>query len=156
MKISLILISLLISIQSVSVQASDIIDVKQLSPALNWKQARTECTNLGDTWDLPTVEQALSDEFESKLVNPLKVRDLKSQRIKTYFLVWVKSDQEELNQQLVEVSQALKIDYETATVDEVVEMIEFAIEQHPSLLKVIPSEVLDEQTQLDRERMWKY
>ena len=54
------------------------------------------------------------------------------------------------------IKEPLKIDYETATVDEVVEMIEFAIEQHPSLLKVIPSEVLDEQAKLDRERMWKY
>ena len=54
------------------------------------------------------------------------------------------------------IKEPLKIDYETATVDEVVEMIEFAIEQHPSLLKVIPSEVLEEQSKLDRERMWKY
>ena len=54
------------------------------------------------------------------------------------------------------IKEPLTIDYETATVDEVVEMIEFAIEQHPSLLKVIPSEVLDEQAKLDRERMWKY
>ena len=42
------------------------------------------------------------------------------------------------------------------TVDEVVEMIEFAIEQHPSLLKVIPAEELDEKAKLDNERMWKY
>jgi hypothetical protein len=54
------------------------------------------------------------------------------------------------------IKEPLKIDYETATVDEVVEMIEFAIEQHSSLLKVIPSEVLDEQAKLDRDRMWKY
>ena len=54
------------------------------------------------------------------------------------------------------IKEPLKIDYETATVDEVVEMIEFAIEQHPSLLKVIPAEVLEEEAKLDRERMWKY
>ena len=54
------------------------------------------------------------------------------------------------------IKEPLKIDYETATVDEVVEMIEFAIEQHPSLLKVIPAEELDEKAKLDRERMWKY
>ena len=54
------------------------------------------------------------------------------------------------------IKEPLKIDYENATVDEVVEMIEFAIEQHPSLLKVIPAEELDEKAKLDRERMWKY
>ena len=54
------------------------------------------------------------------------------------------------------IKEPLKIDYENATVDEVVEMIEYAIEQHPSLLKVIPAEVLDENTKLDKERTWRY
>ena len=34
--------------------------------------------------------------------------------------------------------------------------IEFAIEQHPSLLKVIPVEVLQEQEELDKKRKWEY
>ncbi len=54
------------------------------------------------------------------------------------------------------IKEPLKIDYDNATVDEVVEMIEYAIEQHPSFLKVIPSEILDEQAKLDKDRMWKY
>ena len=54
------------------------------------------------------------------------------------------------------IKEPLKIDYENATVDEVVEMIEFAIEQHPSLLKVIPVELLQEQVELDSKRKWKY
>ena len=54
------------------------------------------------------------------------------------------------------IKEPLKIDYENATVDEVVEMIEFAIEQHPSLLKVIPAEELDEKEKLDKERIWRY
>jgi 1-acyl-sn-glycerol-3-phosphate acyltransferase len=54
------------------------------------------------------------------------------------------------------IKEPLKIDYENATVDEVVEMIEFAIEQHPSLLKVIPAEELDEKEKLDIERIWRY
>ncbi len=45
------------------------------------------------------------------------------------------------------IKEPLKIDYETATVDEVVEMIEFAIEQHPSLLKVIPETFSNSGTQ---------
>ena len=58
--------------------------------------------------------------------------------------------------QSIIIKKPLKIDYETATVDEVVEMIEFAIEQHPSLLKVIPAEELEEKSKLDNERMWRY
>jgi 1-acyl-sn-glycerol-3-phosphate acyltransferase len=54
------------------------------------------------------------------------------------------------------IKEPLKIDYENATVDEVVEMIEFAIEQHPSLLKVIPAEEIDEKEKLDKERIWRY
>ena len=54
------------------------------------------------------------------------------------------------------IKEPLKIDYENATVDEVVEMIEFAIEQHPSLLKVIPAEELDEKEKLYKERIWRY
>jgi hypothetical protein len=54
------------------------------------------------------------------------------------------------------IKEPLQIDYETATIDEVVEMIEFAIEQHASLLKVLPAEELEEKAKLDKERMWRY
>jgi 1-acyl-sn-glycerol-3-phosphate acyltransferase len=54
------------------------------------------------------------------------------------------------------IKEPLLIDYETTSVDELVEMIEFAIEQHPSLLKVLPSEELEERANLDKERMWRY
>jgi hypothetical protein len=54
------------------------------------------------------------------------------------------------------IKEPLQIDYETTSVDELVEMIEFAIEQHPSLLKVIPAEELDEKEKLDKERIWRY
>jgi hypothetical protein len=54
------------------------------------------------------------------------------------------------------IKEPLQIDYETTSVDELVEMIEFAIEQHPSLLKVLPAEELEEKANLDKERMWRY
>jgi 1-acyl-sn-glycerol-3-phosphate acyltransferase len=54
------------------------------------------------------------------------------------------------------IKEPLKIDYENDTVEEVVEKIEYAIEQHPSFLKVIPTEVLDEEAKLNKERLWKY
>ena len=58
--------------------------------------------------------------------------------------------------QTMEIKKPLEIDYDSITVDELVEKIEYAIEQHPSLLKVIPAEILDEQAKLDKERQWRY
>lgn len=54
------------------------------------------------------------------------------------------------------IKEPLEIDYDNETIEEIVEKIEFAIEQHPSLLKVIPVEVLEEQKELDKKRMWEY
>jgi len=54
------------------------------------------------------------------------------------------------------IKEPLEIDYDNETIEEIVEKIEFAIEQHASLLKVIPVEVLDEQIELDKKRMWEY
>lgn len=54
------------------------------------------------------------------------------------------------------IKEPLQIDYDNETVEEIVEKIEFAIEQHASLLKVIPVEVLQEQVELDGKRKWKY
>lgn len=54
------------------------------------------------------------------------------------------------------IKPPLEIDYEKDTVDTVVEKIEYAIEQHPSFLKVIPVEELEEQARLNKDRMWRY
>jgi 1-acyl-sn-glycerol-3-phosphate acyltransferase len=39
------------------------------------------------------------------------------------------------------IKPPLKIDYENDTIDSIVEKIEYAIEQHPSFLKVVPADV---------------
>lgn len=54
------------------------------------------------------------------------------------------------------IKEPLHIDYDNESIEEIVEKIEFAIEQHASLLKVIPVEVLEEQKELDKKRMWEY
>jgi hypothetical protein len=36
----------------------------------------------------------------------------------------------------------MEIDYDAESVDEIIQKLEFAIEQHPSFLKVIPQEEL--------------
>jgi 1-acyl-sn-glycerol-3-phosphate acyltransferase len=54
------------------------------------------------------------------------------------------------------IKEPLEIDYDNESIEQIVEKIEYAIEQHPSLLKVIPVEVLEEQKELDKKRIWEY
>lgn len=50
------------------------------------------------------------------------------------------------------IKEPLKIDYENETIEQIVEKIEYAIEQHPSFLKVIPAEEIEEQERLNKLR----
>jgi 1-acyl-sn-glycerol-3-phosphate acyltransferase len=52
------------------------------------------------------------------------------------------------------IKEPLLIDYENETVEQIVEKIEYAIEQHPSFLKVIPAEEIEEQERLNKLREW--
>ena len=54
------------------------------------------------------------------------------------------------------IKEPLEIDYDNETIDEIVEKVEYAIEQHPSFLKVIPAEELEAQKELDKMRKWEY
>jgi 1-acyl-sn-glycerol-3-phosphate acyltransferase len=54
------------------------------------------------------------------------------------------------------IKEPLVIDYENDSIDEIVEKVEFAIEQHPSFLKVIPAEEIEAQEQMNRLRNWEY
>lgn len=54
------------------------------------------------------------------------------------------------------IKEPLQIDYENDTIDEIVEKVEYAIEQHQSFLKVIPAEEREEQEKLNAERRWTY
>jgi 1-acyl-sn-glycerol-3-phosphate acyltransferase len=58
--------------------------------------------------------------------------------------------------QSFEIKAPLDIDYENDSVDKIVEQLEYAIEQHPSFLKVIPAEELEVQEALNRTRQWEY
>ncbi len=57
--------------------------------------------------------------------------------------------------QSMEIKAPLVIDYENETIDQIVEKIEYAIEQHPSFLKVIPQEELKAQEELNKLRRYK-
>ena len=50
----------------------------------------------------------------------------------------------------------LEIDYENESVDSIVEKLQFAIEQHPTLLKVIPQEEFIKEEELNKKRRWEY
>ena len=54
------------------------------------------------------------------------------------------------------IKEPLDIDYDNDTIDEIVEKVEYAIEQHPSFLKVIPAEIIKEQEELNKTRRWEY
>ncbi len=56
--------------------------------------------------------------------------------------------------QSMEIKAPLEIDYDNETTDEIVKKIEFAIEQHPSFLKVIPEAEIKAQAELDKLREW--
>lgn len=58
--------------------------------------------------------------------------------------------------QTFQIKEPLKIDYENETVEEIVEKLEYAIEQHPSFLKVIPQEELEAMEKLNKTRQWEY
>ncbi|GAB1857215.1 lysophospholipid acyltransferase family protein [Flavobacteriaceae bacterium MHTCC 0001] len=56
--------------------------------------------------------------------------------------------------QSMEIKAPLQIDYDSESTDDIVKKIEFAIEQHPSFLKVIPEAELKAQLELDKLREW--
>jgi len=58
--------------------------------------------------------------------------------------------------QSMEIKQPLDIDYENDSMDQIVEKLEYAIEQHPSFLKVISLKELKKEEELNEQRQWKY
>lgn len=54
------------------------------------------------------------------------------------------------------IKEPLEIDYENDSTDKIVEQLEYAIEQHPSFLKVIPQKEIEAQEELNKLRQWEY
>ncbi|MBP6558051.1 MAG: 1-acyl-sn-glycerol-3-phosphate acyltransferase [Flavobacterium sp.] len=53
------------------------------------------------------------------------------------------------------IKEPLVIDYDNETIEQIVEKVEYAIEQHASFLKVIPAEEIEEQERLNNLRKWQ-
>jgi len=56
--------------------------------------------------------------------------------------------------QSFEIKAPLDIDYDNESTDDIVKRIEYAIEQHPSFLKVIPQKELEALEELNKKREW--
>ena len=54
------------------------------------------------------------------------------------------------------IKPPLEIDYENESVEDIVEKLQFAIEQHPSLLNVIPKSEFVKEEELNKKRKWEY
>ena len=52
------------------------------------------------------------------------------------------------------IKAPLEIDYENDSMEEIIEQLEYAIEQHPSFLKVLSPEEIEEQEALNKQREW--
>lgn len=54
------------------------------------------------------------------------------------------------------IKEPLAIDYENDSIEDIVEKIEYAIEQHPSFLKVVPAEVIESDKKMHKKRRFRY
>ncbi|MTG98973.1 MULTISPECIES: lysophospholipid acyltransferase family protein [Myroides] len=54
------------------------------------------------------------------------------------------------------IKEPLEVDYENDSIEDIVEKIEMAIEQHPSFLKVIPEEFIEAERELNKKRTYDY
>jgi 1-acyl-sn-glycerol-3-phosphate acyltransferase len=54
------------------------------------------------------------------------------------------------------IKPPLEIDYDKESIDDILEKIQYAIEQHPTFLKVIPKEELEAKRKLDVTRQWDF
>ena len=52
------------------------------------------------------------------------------------------------------IKEPLEFDYENDSMEEIIEKLEYAIEQHPSFLKVMSPEEIEEQELLNKQREW--
>ena len=53
------------------------------------------------------------------------------------------------------IKEPLQIDYDNESVEAIIEKLEYAIEQHPSFLKVIPQKELEAYEEQNKERKWR-
>lgn len=105
--LKLIIILVLTHISQIAMAASTF-EIEMAPPAISWIEARSICQEKGFGWDLPKVSDILEAKISEDLFTRVPYKDLKTQKTSYYNLVWVRSDEDELNVQLIENPQALK------------------------------------------------
>lgn len=85
--------------------------------AYSWSEARNLCHDYGSDWDLPSLNDIQRQKIDFPNLNKIFFRNLHLEDFSFYHLIWTKSNQDELNQQFIDVSQALKYDPETREID---------------------------------------
>ena len=58
--------------------------------------------------------------------------------------------------QSMQIKEPLVIDYDNESVDSIIEKLEYALEQHPSFLKVLSQKEIEEQELLDKTRQYDF
>lgn len=58
--------------------------------------------------------------------------------------------------QTFQIKKPLEIDYENDSIEAIVSKLEYAIEQHPSFLKVIPADEIQAMEEMNEQRRWGY
>ena len=150
--------------------------VGSISIERTWRDKGKDINRQVKMSDISNIKKALGDgwviTFPQGTTTPFKpIRRGTGHIIKTYKPVVVpvvidgfrrSFDRKGLNVkkkgilQSMEIKAPLEIDYENESVDSIVEKLEYAIEQHPSFLKVIPAEEIKTQEELNKERKWRY
>lgn len=95
------------------------LQTQSLENASDWSQARSMCTSLGNDWDLPTVSDIIDSYDSFGIYNNYMQKNLQSQNLVQTNLFWARSDEDDLNQQLVNLSQVLKVDSVSLQIDSI-------------------------------------
>ena len=139
-----------------------------------WREAGKDINRQVKMSDISNIGRALDDgwviTFPQGTTTPFKpIRRGTAHIIKTYKPIVVpividgfrrSFDKKGLNikrknvLQSMVIKEPLDIDYDNESIDDIVKKIEFAIEQHPSFLKVLTPEEIEEQESLHAQREW--
>ncbi len=79
----------------------------ELEAATSWSEARDLCRSYGSQWDLPVVSDITEARIPSEKLSKINYKTLDSEVTETYNLVWIRSAEESLNEQLMKTSEAL-------------------------------------------------
>lgn len=140
---SLLLISLVLSGFAFG---ADVIKLKKTS---SWDEARSQCLSQGLGWDLPKVSE-IGLVTSSDKVSRLSVMEMATKKVNANYILWVRSDEEKLNAQLIGRSIVLNLNPLNQEIAEM-DISIYALEQSKDIIRFIdqlgPADYRSEQEQ---------